>query len=360
MKLFKHKKKDSHENNPLLVQYIELLDKLRNENTFLKRKIDDAERRLDSILKIFFPNLYSEKKPKSLDEMIELLVDGLDEMRNRDTINIIGQEASEHLQEPYEEIDHKKIMYRLARLSGKEKKILGLVLEGYCSVNSVSDETGLDRRTVGRILRELHEKGFIDVLNVRTPSSSKVVSIYFPSPHGEVVCEILYNMPWSLLHANILKDKGMYVDNKSLIETALNRLRHAGYKVISEREDPQQTTFRYDSSIHRADLVVYAFDKDGNEVKIYVECESMSNPIKQFSKMLDAYYHLNRKIYVIVSSSLAKRMMLQRIAYWAWHKRDEPEGFVFEVRIESIDRVTRLGYMPRYIIVRPGLKDHKP
>lgn len=93
MRLFKRNKTDSPKNS-LLVQYIELLDRLRTENTVLKNKIGDAEHGLDSVLKIFLPSPYSERKPKDLEEMLDVLVDGLDAWRSSKETHIIEPDAS--------------------------------------------------------------------------------------------------------------------------------------------------------------------------------------------------------------------------------------------------------------------------
>ena len=92
-----------------------------------------------------------------------------------------------------------------------------------------------------------------------------------------------------------------------------------------------------------------------DDIKVFIECESMSNPISQVTKMLDAYYEQFKRIHIIVSSGLARRMMVQRICYWAWRRR-EPDGFIFEARVEAVDRLTRISSMPKYLVVRPPIK----
>ena len=81
----------------------------------------------------------------------------------------------------------------------------------------------------------------------------------------------------------------------------------------------------------------------------------MSNPISQVRKMLDAYYEVFKRIYLVVSSELAKKMIIQRVCCWAW-KRREKEGLVFEVRVEAVDRLARLSGMSKFIIIRPPSK----
>ena len=344
--MFKRRSREK-ELESLLVQYKELLGKVVKENRVLKKTVEDAEHRLESLLKIFFPNLYSERKPANILEMISVLADGLNEMRST-TIKDYA-EASTPSGEPVEEIDKTKIKRRVQKLSKLEKKVLGWVLKGFYTVNSLSQRFNMSRREVEKVLDRLHGKGFLDVLRVK--SSSTVFPVFFPSPHGEVACEVLFSKPWSLLHYETLRELGQYLDNRELVKMAGLRLRHAGYKVVTEYENPSECTFKWSKGSHRADLVAYAYDKSGREVTVYLECDSMSNPLTQVSKMLDAHYEQHKKIYVIVSSTLAKRMMLQRITYWAWRKREET---ILEARIESIDKLSRLSSMTKYIIVRPS------
>ena len=340
----------------LVVQYREIAEKLSRENKELKADLEDARRRLKSLLQIFFPELYREKSPASLGEMIAVLADGLDSWRRARLEASYAPEAS--TTPPPEEtgvrVDPRRIRARLQRLDEAEREVLELALRGYCTVKAVSEALGVRRERAEGLLAALRRRGFLDVLRVKTPRDAKGFKIYFPSPHGEVACEVMVGKPWSLLHAEELKERGVYVDNERLIKEVELRLKHAGYeRVVTELEDPSECTFRYSGGSHRADLSVYAVDKEGREVKVYLECESMSNPLYQVEKMLDAHFEAFGKIYVVVSSGLAKRMMLQRVCYWAWRKRNRPEGFVFEARVEAVDRLTKLGYMPRYLVVRP-------
>ena len=345
----------------LLVQQRELLEKLREENRELSEALADAERRLKSLAKIFFPALYAERKPGNLGELVSLLADGLDEWRAR----LVEAPRAENVVEASAtgreagvggvRVDPRRIRARLERLGDEERRVLGLVLRGYCTARSLARELG-DAQRAERLLEDLHRRGFLDFLRVKTPGDARGFRVYFPSPHGEVAAEVLLGKPWSLLHSEELKEKKLYMDNERLIMEAEVRLKHAGYeKVVTEFQDPGECTFRWSGGSHRADLAVWTVDKEGREVKVLLECESMSNPLYQVEKMLDAYLEQFGKIYVVVSSGLAKRMMLQRIAYWAW-KRRSAEGFVFEARIEAIDRLARLGNMSKYIVVRPPLR----
>ncbi len=341
----------------LVVQQRELLEKLREENRELKEVLADAERRLHSLAKIFFPTLYAGRRPENLGDLVSLLADGLDEWRTRlaEAPRAEGgvAEASATKVEASVKVDPQRIRARLNRLDEEERRVLGAVLKGYCTVRAVSKELGLGLVKAGKLLAGLQRSGFLDVLRVKTPRDSRGFDVYFPSPHGEAAAEVLFGKPWGLLHSEELKEKKLYMDNEQLIKEAEIRLKHAGYeKVITEFQDPGECTFRFSGGSHRADLAVYAIDTSGREVKVLVECESMSNPLYQVEKMLDAYREAFGKIYVVVSSGLAKMMMVQRVCYWAWRRR-EPEGFAFEARVEAIDRLTRLGYMPRYVVVRP-------
>ncbi len=343
----------------LLVQYRELLERLQEENKALRETLDDAERRLKSLLKVFFPQLYAERRPEGVLDAIAALADGLDEWRSRllaaEARAIVSPEASgDTTAEPGTSVDPRRVRVRLERLSDREREALELVLRGYCTVRAVSEALEVGRREAEHLLNSLQRQGVLDVLKVKTPRQAKGFDVFFPSPHGEVACEVLLGKPWSLLHAEVLKEKGLYLDNEKLIRETEIRLKHAGYeRVVTEFEDPSECTFRYSGGSHRSDLVVYALDSSGREVKVHIECESMSNPLYQVSKMLDAYLEAFGKIYLVVSSGLAKRMMVQRACYWAWRRRDRPEGFVFELRLEAVDRLTRIGYMPRYLVVRP-------
>jgi len=345
----------------LVVQQRELLEKLREENRELRETLADAERRLNSLAKIFFPQLYAERKPSGLGDLVSLLADGLDEWRARleeadQARDRVVSEASDTSGVERVRVDPQRIRARLGRLNEDEKLVLGAVLRGYCTVRAVSKELGFGLEKAGKLLGGLQRSGFLDVLRVRTPRDSRGFDVYFPSPHGEVAAEVLFGKPWSLLHAEVLKEKGLYLDNEKLIREAEIRLKHAGYeRVVTEFEDPSECTFRYSGGSHRADLAVYAIDTSGREVKVLLECESMSNPLYQVEKMLDAHREAFGRIFVVVSSGLAQRMMLQRVAYWAW-KRRSAEGFVFEARIESIDRLARLSTMSKYIVVRPPAK----
>ena len=352
--LFKKDDARLRELEALVIQQGELLEKLREENEKLRRKLADAERRLESTLKLFFPKLYHEKKPSSLEEMITVLVDGLDELRNKVSLEAtretIVQQAAKLQEEAKPFVDVNKIRIRLEKLEDEEKQALKLVLMGYCTVKSLRKELGIGKSKAERILDKLHRQGFLDVLRVTTRIQPKGYKVYFPSPHGEAASEVLLGMPWSMLHIQVLHEKSLYMDNEKLIKESEMRLKHAGYKVITEFENPSECVIKYSMGTHRADLVIY-----GEKAKIFMECESMSNPLAQVCKMLDAHYEYYKKIYIVVSSSLAKRMMIQRICYWAWKKR-QPEGLVIEAKIEAVDRLTRLSAMSTYIINRPPSK----
>ncbi len=67
----------------LILQYRELLEKLRNNNNTLRKNLLDAEHRLDSILKIFFPKIYYDNRPDSLKEMLNILIDCLEKYQKR-------------------------------------------------------------------------------------------------------------------------------------------------------------------------------------------------------------------------------------------------------------------------------------
>jgi len=347
------KRSREEEYRALLIQYEEILSKLRRENKELKKRLEDAERRVQSALKLFFPELYAKKKPSDLDQALRLLVDGLDSMRRelqrlRESRIVSPEATGETLQE--ERPDAQRIKARLRKLSEKEVEALKLALMGFCTVNSLSREMKIEWREADALLSRLHDKGFLDVLRVKPSREPRGFPVFFPSPHGEAAAEVLFEKPWSLVHAEVLKEKGAYLDNLRLIKEAEVRLRHSGYRVVTELEDPSECTFRYSEGNHRADLVVYAFDKTGREVRVFLECESMSNPISQVEKMLRAHMEAFGKIYVVVSSGLAKRMMLQRACLWAWREKRE---LVFEVRVEEVGCLTRLSSMPKYIIVRP-------
>jgi len=348
--IFRRDNKRLEELEALIVQYRELLGKLRNENEYLRNMVDDAEHRLESVLKIFFPELYHLRKPKGLGEMITVLVDGLDDIRRRQSVVKAPARPVEPTEEAGEAVDAARIRARVRKLSRDCVEVLKHVLMGFCTINSISEELKMGRSKAEKMLNGLVRRGFLDVLKVKTPRNKRGYDIFFPSPHGEVASEVLLNKPWSLIHVEVLKEKGLYVDNEKLIREAEIRLKHSGHKVVTELDDPSECTFRYTGGSHRADLAVYI-----DSIKVFIECESMSNPLGQVSRMLDAYYEQFKKIYVVVGSGLAKRMMVQRISYWAWRRR-EPNGFVFEARVEAINRLTRISNMPKYIVIRPSVK----
>ena len=80
----------------------------------------------------------------------------------------------------------------------------------------------------------------------------------------------------------------------------------------------------------------------------------MNNPISQVRKMLDAHYEVFRKIYLVVYSELAMKIMIQRVCCWAWKRLKK--GLVFEVRVEAVCRLARLSGMSKFIIIRPPSK----
>ena len=347
--IFRRDSKRLEELEALILQYRELLGKLRDENEYLRNMVDDVERRLESVLKIFFPELYHLRRPRSLGEMITVLVDGLDLWRRRVVTSEAPRKSDIREVKEHSIVDADRIRARIKRLSGDELEVLRHVLMGYCTVNAVHEELNISRRKADLILNNLVRQGLLDVLKVKTPRNKKGYDVFFPSPHGEVASEVLLNKPWSLLHAEVLKQNNLYIDNEKLIREAEVRLKHAGYRVVTELDDPSECTFKYSGGSHRADLVVI------DDIKVFIECESMSNPINQAGKMLDAYYEQFKRIHIIVSSGLARRMMVQRICYWAWRRR-EPEGFIFEARVEAIDRITRISNMPKYIVIRPSVE----
>lgn len=278
----------------LLVQQRELLEKLREENRELREALADAERRLESLAKVFFPNLYAERKPGNLGELVSLLADGLDEWRTRlsETTQTHDRVVSEGSAPDKEagvggvRVDPRRIRARLERLGDEERCVLGLVLRGYCTARSLAKELG-DAQRAERLLEDLHRRGFLDFLRVKTPGAARGFRVYFPLSHGEVAAEVLLGKPWSLLHSEKLKEKKLYMDNKRLIMKAEVRLKHAGYeKVVTEFQDPGECTFRWSEGSHRADLAVYAIDTSGREVKVLVECESMSNPSIRWRRCL--------------------------------------------------------------------------
>ncbi|RLE79089.1 MAG: hypothetical protein DRJ52_09120, partial [Thermoprotei archaeon] len=257
---------------------------------------------MQSALKVFFPELYARKKPSDLDQALRLLVDGLDSMRRelqrlREERKVSPEATGETLRE--ERPDAQRIKARLRKLSEKEVEALKLALMGFCTVNSLLREMKIEWREADALLSRLHDKGFLDVLRVKPSREPRGFPVFFPSPYGEVASEVLFGKPWGLIHAEVLKERGAYMDNLKLIREAEVRLKHAGYRVVTELEDPSECTFKWSGGSHRADLAVYAFDKAGREVKVFLECESMSNPLSQVEKMLDAHYEQFKKIFVV-------------------------------------------------------------
>ena len=357
IRIFKRGDSKRKELEALLIQQSAILEKIREENEKLRKKLENAEKRLESAVKLFFPKLYSEKKPSSLEDFITVLVEGLDELRNREYRegSTLAAPSLKSIEDSQPMVDSEAIKVRLGRLEPVEREILKLVLEGFCTVKSVSEELRVGRNRAEKLLEKLRRIGFLDVLKIKSRSRHRTFRVYFPSPHGEVASEVLLGKPWSMLHSEVLKEKGLYMGNGELIKEAETRLRHAGYRVITELEEPSECYFKYSNGSHRADLAVYAVNSSGREVKVLIECESMSNPISQVMKMLDAYYEIFNKIYLVVSSGIAKRMMIQRVCYWAWRRR-EKEGLVFEVRVEAVDRLARLSSMSKFTVVRPSSK----
>ena len=357
IRIFKRGDAKRKELEALLNQQAAILEKIREENEKLHKKLENAEKRLESAVKLFFPKLYSEKKPSSLEDFITVLVEGLDELRNREyrEASTVAVPSLKSIENSQPIVDSEAIRVRLGRLEPVEREILKLVLKGFCTVKSVSEELKVGRNKAEKLLEKLWRIGFLDVLKVKSGSRHRTFRVYFPSPHGEVASEVLLGKPWSMLHSEVLKEKGLYMSNEKLIREAETRLRHAGYRVVTEIEEPSECSFKYSGGSHRADLAVYAIDNRGLEVKVLVECESLSNPIGQVRKMLDAYYEVFKKIYLVVSSGLAKKMMIQRVCYWSWRRR-EIEGLVFEVRVEAVDRLARLSGMSKFIIIRPPSK----
>ena len=333
----------------LLIQYRELLEKLQRENSELREALEDARRRIEAMLKLFFPDLYAKRRDRSLDEAIRLLADGLDSWRRELQERERALTRLKALKETCIEVpDLEKVRDKLRQLNEAEIEALKLALMGYCTTRSLSEEMGIAWKEAESILEDLCGRGFLEVLRVKTGRSSRGIPVFFPSPYGEAASKVLLSKPWNLVHAEVLKDKGMYVGNSELIRRAEVRLRQSGYKVVTEFDDPSECSFQYSKGVHRADLAVYVNSQKRQVMKILVECESMSNPVSQVSKMLDAYYEKFRRIFIVVGSRLARRMMVQRACYWAWRKGE----LVMELRVESIDRLNRLESMPKYVLTR--------
>lgn len=332
-----------YELEALLKQHRALLDNLLEENERLKMELMQAEYGLKQILRRFYPELYPKASNATLRELVDTLKEALEASRARTRREISGSlEEGVHIMSRRQ---HSTEPSNIDNLREEEVEALKLVLRGYCTVKSLSEKMRLKYTEASKLLLDLSSKSLIRLTVVRTSSSRRGIKIYFPSELGLKACEHLLGVPWSMLHSEELKSIKMYADNSALAREAAKRLAAAGYKVVTEYEDPEMCSFRWSGGSHRADLAVEVPGRSGEKI-VLVECESMSNPLRQVVKMLDAYEEAFGKIFVVVSSLPAKRMMLQRIAYWSWRR-----GFkgVFEARVEEAGKVYRLGYFPKYL-----------
>ena len=205
-------------------------------------------------------------------------------------------------------VGREQALRRWEGLSEFEREVFFRILVGNCR------EEFLGRREL-KAKSALVEKGLVRVVKVRRLSGRMAVfEVFFPSPLGVKVCELVEVSkevggvnPWTFLQHTFVRKKGFTMSHGELVDAVVEKFRHSNYEfTLDERE------LLVPSTDHRADVLVF------RPVEVYVECETLANSLEQTFKMLDAYLKAGREYCIVVASPEAERMMMQRLCFYAW------------------------------------------
>ena len=315
----------------LLRQSKELLEKTLEENKRLKDELDKTAMLLRGALRVFYPSKLQGLENAAPSVLAATLLRAMEEERLSQPI---AQAKASQLSAKSTEEE--------PQFTEREREVFEKVYKGYCTPRSVGVKDGW------RELEVLEARGYLASAKVKT-GENKVYLVYFPTVKGLEAGRKLFGVDWAKAQVNELSRNGYYMSNEELKRAALGRFADAGYEVTSEDDAPSECTFTWKGGSHRADLVLWTIDTEGNRVKVYIECESMGNPLDQVHRMLSAYRDVFGTAYIVVSGRTAKRMMVQRAAWWAAKTGTE----AFRIRIESVNRLRYIRDMQRFTIVLP-------
>ena len=322
-------------------QLREYLDKFREERDSLARRLEMLEWRLKALIKVYFPsrfhnNLKAEDCIAILSEELQHVAEALAKAKSMPSPE--GSEEAESRDE------RERVYGRLERLSDELREALKHALLGYCTINSLAKVFSIRPHKAKSMLSNLVDSGWLDALKVKPLRRNEAFGIYFPSPYGLIACEKLLNASWTFAQAQHLKELKQFISDEELIDMAKERLKHAHEHVVSVKEDPTQCLIRYTEGSHKADLFI-----DGR----YVECEALTNDLEQTIRMCKALHEAQGEVIIIVPSTHAIRMMLQRLCLASWRL-----GYSLKVRIAHINELSHLEAMRKFIILRPPKQTH--
>ncbi|RLF22529.1 MAG: hypothetical protein DRN15_08815 [Thermoprotei archaeon] len=320
-------------------QLSEYVERFRQERDLLAKRLEVIEWRLKALIKVYFPSRFH--NGLSAEECITILSKGLQHVAEvlAKAKSMPSPEGSERIESRGE---RERVYERLERLDDELKEALKHALLGYCTVNSLAKVLSISSHKAKVMLSSLVGSGWLDALKVKPLRRGEAFDIYFPSPYGLIACEKLLNASWTFAQAQHLKELKQFISDEELIDMAKERLKHAHEHVVSVKEDPTQCLIRYTEGSHKADLLI-----DGK----YVECESLANDLEQTLRMCRALHEAQGEVIVIVPSTHAIRMMLQRLCLASWRL-----GYSLKVRIAHVNELSHLDAMRKYIILRPPKK----
>ncbi|RLF23125.1 MAG: hypothetical protein DRN15_07255 [Thermoprotei archaeon] len=317
-------------------QLSEYVERFRQERDLLAKRLEMLEWRLKALIKVYFPsrfhsNLKAEDCIAILSEELQHVTEALAKVK------IMPSSEGSGRVESRSERDH--VYERLERLNDELKEALKHALLGYCTVNSLAKVLSIRPHRARSLLSSLVDLGWLDALKVKPLRRGEVFDIYFPSPYGLVACDKLLNASWTFAQAQHLKELKQFISDEELIDMAKERLKHAHEHVVSVKDDSTRCLIRYSEGSHKADLLI-----DGR----YVECESLANDLEQTLRMCRALHEAQGEVIVIVPSTHAIRMMLQRLCLASWRL-----GHSLKVRISHVNELSHLEAMRKFIILRP-------
>jgi len=208
------------------------------------------------------------------------------------------------------------VLRKWERLSELERSVFHKIIVGYCTEELLlSIKEKARKRKVIRAKSSLIERGFVRALAVnKTSGRFRTIEVYFPSPLGVRVCEIVKLggrvMPWTYLQYEYAKENKLTTDHEKLVSEVIEKLRHSNYEFSLDEYD-----LLVRGTNHRADVYVV------KPRELYIECETLSNSLEQTFKMLNAYSKSNSELCIVVATEEAKHMMLQRLCFYAWEMK---------------------------------------
>ena len=305
---------------------------LLKERDLLKKELDSCRDYALTIVEQFVPSKYSTSL--SLMNALEIIYNELREalsenveLRNKlKELELLERERTIKTPEGSGErevriglgleslmkVSKESALRKWERLSTFEKEAFHEIIIGNCTEELLSVEGKGRKASLVKAKSSLIEKGFIRALSIsKTSGKFKAFEVYFPSPLGVKVCEIIAFegrvMPWTLLQYEYALKKQLTLNHDELVKATVNKLRHANYELSLDDYD-----LLVHGTNHRADIYIVKPEE------LYIECETLSNSLEDTFRMINAYVKTGKAFSIVVASEQAKYMMLQRLCFYSW------------------------------------------